>query len=702
MSAAAILKSGAEVLQGMPDFKLVGREKELATLMNILGRRSAHNVLLTGQPGVGCSSLCYGLQLAKSDPNVPFDIIHKRIWWLDSDGLFADPDKTEELFDAMIARVSDTSDADTILVIEDAKNFIESINNSGNASFVNQMMRQIELNRMQVIMAVRDQELEMVLNAHSCMREQFTILEVNPPTGDKLRMIVKASAATLTKHHGITIDDDAIEQAIYLTTTYPGKERSLMRAQPDASLTLLDRALSVYKNESHANPPHLVSAREALSQDPENPQLQARVNQLTDEWQARRKEAIHACEKQAAGESTLLSMEKELEAIRATKKNDDTNGFMMIGREEQELLERISAAKGLIKQYSDKYKAFCADANNQLRLMPEHVFAKFSRLSGIPFDKLKEDEGKKLLALPELLKQRIFGQDHVVHKVSDALLTSSVPGLKARGKPDAAFMFCGSSGTGKTEMVKALAAILKDDELALLRFDMSEFSEKNNVTTLVGAPPGYTGYENGGILTNAIRKRPHAIVLFDEIEKAHVSIYDIFLQVLDEGRLTDTQGRTVSFENTILVFTTNTGAEHMLNSSLSYEEQCRLTLASLSEKYRAEFLNRFEGRQNIVMFKVLPKEVIHDITRQQLKKVNAGMAANGLDMKLSMDDEDIIRLCDYHYAPESGARGIDGLFRMNVYSKLARLIKTGEASNRVKVSFADGEFTLAASLDNAS
>lgn len=698
MQSTDILKSGAVVLEGMPGFQLVGRDAELFAMINILGRRFAHNVLLTGQGGSGCSALCYGLQQAKLRPDTPFDLLHKRIWWLDTDGLFSDPEKTESLFDDMMARVSGTADNDTILVIDDARNFIEAATSSGNGSFINQLMRQMELNRLTVIMEVRDNELDMVLNIHSCMREQFTIMELPPPARDKLHMIVTASGAKLSKHHGIAIDPDAIEQAIYLTTTYPGKERSLMRAQPEASLTLLDRALATYKNASHANPPALKMAKAQLKQDPENVALKAQVDQLATDWDRRRKEAAASCEAQANGEQLLVRLEAELAALQGKKEQNSDVGLVMTSREEQELYSQIHQCKTVVKQSGAVFKNFCEEVNASLRLTGDDVFAEFSRLSGIPFDKLNEDEGKKLLNLPVALKKTIFGQDHVIDQLADALLTSSTPGLKERGKPDAAFMFCGSSGTGKTALAKALAAVLKDDEQAMLRFDMSEYTEKNNVTSLIGAPPGYAGFENGGVLTNAVRKNPHSIILFDEIEKAHVTIFDIFLQVLDEGRLTDTQGRTVSFENTTLIFTTNTGAEHMLNDQLSFEEQCEKTLESLSAKYRAEFLNRFQGRQNIVMFKVLPKTVIHTIARGQLNKVNTNLETAGVNLKLSMHDDDIVRLCDYQYNPERGARGIDGLFRTNVYPKLARIIKTGEPCDHVKVTFVNDEFALESSV----
>lgn len=681
------------MLDDKPDFKLIARDTELNQMINILGRRFAHNVLLTGQGGAGCSTLCLGLQKAKEDSNTPFDILNKRLWWLDTDGLFSDPDTTQELFDDMIQKVSNTADKDTILIIEDARNFIDAMNSSGNGSFINRLMRNIEQNRFQIIFEVRDIDLEALLNSHGSMQELFTIMEVNPPSLDNLHKIVTGACDKLNQHHGINIESSAIEQAIYLTTAYPGKERSLMRAQPEASLTLLDRALSTYKNTNHSNPAELKELKARLELEPDNAQLLNELSQLTQEWENKRKTMVSACSSQASGEELLLKLEAELATMQAKKEPND-GGFMMSSREEQELSMQINEARNAIKLNRERFESLSAEINDKLSLTGDDVFNEFSRLSGIPFDKLNEDESEKLLNLPVELKKRVFGQDHVIDQLSDALLTSRTPGLKERGKPDAAFMFCGSSGTGKTELAKSLASILKDDENAMLRFDMSEYSEKNNVTSLIGAPPGYAGFENGGVLTNAVRKNPNSIILFDEIEKAHPSIFDIFLQVLDDGRLTDTQGRTVSFEHTILIFTTNTGSEHMLNPELDFKVQLQNTLEALNKEYRAEFLNRFGGRENIVAFKVLPKEVIQFITRCQLNKVNADLAAADVELELTMSDDDIARLCDYEYKPERGARGVDGTFRTNVYPKLARIIKTGVPCKQVNVTFVDNEFSL--------
>lgn len=690
------LVTGEKMLNRRPDFKLVGREAELDILMKVLMRKSAHSVILVGQGGVGCSALTYGLQQAKSEPATPFDIVHKRVWFLDTDGLFSDPEKTSESFTKMISILADTTDNDTVLVVEDTRDFIDAVTNSGNTSFINTIMREVERGSFQIIFEVKDTDLDFLLNCHSNMREMFTIMEVREPNPEALDLIVSAATKSLEKHHGIKVSPEAREQAIHLTTTYPGKESSLSRAQPEASLTLLDRALATYRKEAHAKPPALRKAEETFQQHP-SPVTEAALQKALDNWRSTTAEMSKACEKQAMGERMLAELEGRLSEVRSSRNNQSKEGQTMTltSPEEQTIAIEISNAKKIISENTKVYEETSKRINEGLMLEELDVFREFSVLSGIPFDKLNEDEADKLLNLDSVLKKSLFGQDHVIDQVVNALLTARTPGLKERNKPDAAFMFCGSSGVGKTELAKQLAKQLKDDEHALLRFDMSEYKEKFAVTSLIGAPPGFQGYDQGGVLTNAVRKNPNSIILFDEIEKADPSIFDIFLQVLDDGRLTDTQGRVVSFEHTILLFTTNTGAANFLDDSLSYDQQMEGTLEDLSEAYRAEFLNRFNGRENIVGFKVLPIEVIELIARGQLKKVNKGFAENGVDLKVAMSDNDIRRLVEYQYKPERGARGIDGIFRTNVYPQFARLIKTNGANGQTaNICFEDGQFTV--------
>lgn len=690
-----LLVAGDVKLQENPHFNLVGRDEELDNIMKILLRKSASSVIMVGQGGVGCSAIALGLQQAKGLTTTSFDITHKRMWWLDVDGLFSNPDQTAESFEKIMKVLSATPDSDTVLIVEDTRDFLEACNSTGNSNFINQMMRQVERGSFQVIFEVKDQNLEVVLGMHGHMKQLFTILEIKEPSKDNLIAIVEAGTKALHKHHGIAVSEEAQTQAVHLTTMYPGKEASLARAQPEASLTLLDRALSTYRKAAHRTPPaHLLElmARVDLSNDPEDRQ---QLDIMWAEWEVTKTDIDGACKLLSTGELQLAELQDKVAKLAEHK----GGGVMNNCPEQDELHRKIEMVQGVIKGASARYSKATEAINKNLKLTAAHINTEFASLSGIPTDKLNENAADKLLQLEDKLKTAVYGQDHVISQLVDALMVAQVPGLKAKGKPDAAFMFCGSSGVGKTELVKQLALQLKDDEGAMVRFDMSEYKEKFMVTSLIGAPPGFAGYGEGGVLTNAVRKNPNAIILFDEIEKAHKDVFDLFLQVLDDGRLTDSMGRVVSFEHTTIVFTTNTGASNFLDTDMSYDTQMDLTMDSLGEEYRAEFLNRFNGRQNIVGFKVLPVEVIHKIAKGQLTKMNKDMAENGVKFLASMSDDDVTRLVADTYDAAHGARAIGGIFNKRVYPLFAKVIATTDFTKlthglEVGVTYVDGEFDI--------
>jgi ATP-dependent Clp protease ATP-binding subunit ClpB len=689
------LMSGECKIQENPHFNLVGRDTELDSVMKILLRKSASSVIMVGQGGVGCSAIALGLQQAKGLTTTSFDINHKRIWWLDVDMLFSEPDQTAESFEKIMKVLSATPDSDTVLIVEDTRDFLEACNSTGNSNFINQMMRQVERGSFQVIFEVKDQNLDVVLGMHGHMKQLFTILEIKEPSKENLIAIVAVGTKALYKHHGIGITTEAQTQAVHLTTMYPGKEASLARAQPEASLTLLDRALSTYRKAAHRTPPaHLLElmARVDLSNDPED---RSQLEIMWAEWEVTKAEIDGACKLLSTGELQLSGLQEKLAVLEAK----NAGGLMTTCPEQDELRRKVEMVQGVIKGAAAKYSKATKAINKNLELTDAHINTEFANLSGIPTDKLNENAADKLLQLEDKLKSAVYGQDHVISQLVDSLMVAQVPGLKAKGKPDAAFMFCGSSGVGKTELVKQLALQLKDDEGAMVRFDMSEYKEKFMVTSLIGAPPGFAGYGEGGVLTNAVRKNPNAIILFDEIEKAHKDVFDLFLQVLDDGRLTDSMGRVVSFEHTTIVFTTNTGASNFLDPDMPYGTQMDLTMESLGEEYRAEFLNRFNGRQNIVGFKVLPVEVIQKIAKGQLVKMNKDMAENGLKFKAHMADEDVVRLVDQTYDPAHGARAIGGIFNKRVYPLFAKVIATTDFTKltnglEVDVTYSNNEFDI--------
>ncbi|WP_425074786.1 AAA family ATPase [Sagittula sp. S175] len=686
---------GADVLAARPHFRLVGRAAELRQISGMLMRKHASNVLLVGPGGVGASALCLGLEAAKNDNSLPFDILSKRLFWLDTDGLFSTGAhaRISEGFEKLRRTLLRT--ANSVLIIDDFRDFIDAARNNGTTHLINAIMRDVINGRYQCILESRDEDLEAVLKCHSNMREVFTMLDIREPGAEALEEIARVGAERLTAHHRVPVSDDAIGAAIDLTGKYHVGDMSLSRAQPERTLNLLDRALTSYRQSVHANPPHLVKLRVALSELDRVPadglaaqraELTAMLQTAEADWQGKvdRLQALRKAQK--SGEELLLALEEQLAEERAREKPPVeteapsfsarlSGGAGFGSREEARIQSEIQQAARAIKDNATAFDALEAEMNAGLSLNAQAVTLEFSAISGIPADKLNQDERQKLLSLDTTLKARVFGQDHAVEKLVGAVLMANA-GLKEPDKPQGSFMFCGPSGVGKTEIAKALAQALKDSEKAMLRFDMSEYMEKHALAKLIGAPPGYEGYEAGGILTNSVRRNPHSIILFDEIEKAHPDVFNVFLQVLDDGRLTDNRGLTVSFANTLIIMTTNIGQPSFLDDSLTYDEAMADTMHELENTFRPEFLNRFNGRQNIIGFKKLPLDLIERIAERELRKVNGRITAAGHGVRITMATDQISALCRDRYNPVHGARGIPGFFAATVYPSIARTILT--------------------------
>ena len=688
------LISGSELLSMQSDFKLVGRADDMKRLTSVLMRNKAASVILVGPGGVGATALVMGLQALKNDPNVAFDIVSKRIFWLKTDELFSsgNHDEINKGFAGVLNILKRTPDS--ILVIEDTRDFIEAARNNGCSHFINSLNACLKAGETQVILETKDPDLDMVLNSHSDMKQCYTIIDLNEPVGDDLLQIVQANASNLSKHHGISIEEDAVTTAVELTNKYRTRDSSLSRAQPERSANLLDRALATYRLDAHKRHPQVsyLLASGVKEGDP-------RIIQLDTDFaktQARIKELFKL---QRDGEIAVFELEEQIASAKKEEEEAAARGEAPVQMEEaprrmqmfanvvksggfespkvRELRDRIRQYEQVINENRAEFDVLTEQINNQLSLTKERVYAEFSRLSGIPVSKLNEDEMEKLRNLENLLNSRVFGQNEVIHKIANAIKVARV-GRRGGGKPQAAFLIMGPSGTGKTEVCKALAHALKDDEAALTRFDMSEYMEKHSVAKLIGAPAGYEGSERGGILTNAMRSNPHRIILFDEIEKADPAVFDLFLQILSDGRLTDNHGRTVNFSESMVIMTTNIGQTFFLDDTLSSEEAERLANVELDNIYRPEFLNRFAGRQNIVCFNRLELDSIEKIVKRELNALSKAYKENGLDIVFS--DESVKNFCADHYQPRHGARGLQGYVVANIEPLVVNLI----LENKVK------------------
>ena len=666
-----------EYLAAFPDFKLVGREYDLERISSILIRKESNSLLLSGPAGVGISALVCGLQAAKDLPDTPFDIIGKKFFWLDTDALFScgDSCKINDDFQRMLKKLNQVPES--VLIIKDVFSFIEAAQNTGNAHFINAINSVDKSARFQVILEARDEQLNSVFKWNPAIPELYTLYDVKEPSSAELTQIVSSVAEGLAAYHCMSIDASAIEEAIRLTSKYRDS-MGLGGAQPQRSISLLDRALASYRQVTHREHPKIseLAARIAAAPDDKaREELQAQLDEWQRDWETLNAEISKTYTCQRDGEMLRFKLQDELAELEKKEKDNlppESSGVKTFAQlaangfgspEATKIKEKIRRIDKEIADNAEQHKKLVAIANKGLLLTRREVIAEFSKISGISANKLDEDEVQNLIRLESNLLSRIFGQDEVVRHVANSIKVAKVDTLEEAG-PAVSYLFLGPSGVGKTEMAKALAQYVFGDEKSLVRFDMSEYMEKHAVAKLIGAPPGYEGFEAGGILTNSVRKKPVGVYLFDVIEKAHPDVYNIFLQILSDGRLTDNIGRTVDFSEIVIIMTSNIGQTYYLDEELSDEEARELATAELNKTYRSELLNRFNGRENILHFRRLAQEVIERIIRREIDKLNNSYQAKGLEIQVA--DECISHFCKDHYDLVRGARGLPGYIKANI------------------------------------
>lgn len=689
---------GEEYLKRFPNFRLIGRQQELADASAILMRKKSNSLLLVGPAGVGATSILLGLQAMKKDPNAPFDIISKRFFWLDTNGLFSSGDSAEinKMFQRIVEQLWKTPN--DVLIIKDTKTFIESSQSSGNSHFFNALTNCVRNERTQVILEVREEDLGYVLKHHADIRENYTLMEVKEPRGTELDEIVAGAIEGLVKYHGVKVSDEARKVAIELTSKYVSDK--LREAQPARSVTVIDRALARYCQDAHRNPPHIraLEAELAKATDAETTsRLVSALETARAEWDATQKELRRLYNEIRDGETQIqewedriveLEAEEQKKSAEARAAEAKTRGFGAVGdyltgagndtAEMADLRGRIKKLQPLVDAERKKFDELTAKINSTLLLDKDYVMAEFSRITKIDVSELNKNEMDVLRTLEDTLKGAIFGQDFAVSKVSNGIKVAKVGG-RNEGRPLGSFMFLGPSGVGKTELAKQLAKALG---LELLVLNMADFQEKHSVATLIGAPPGYDGYEDGGILTNAARRNRKLLVLFDEIEKGHKDVYDVCLALLDNGVLKDRRGLDAFFDEAVCCFTTNLGQPHFLNEELSFEEATRLAIADVDAHFRPEFLNRFEGRENIIAFNRLYAEHVERIVFKEMRKVSDAYIKRGITSVV--DDVTVKEFVKDQYVPKVGARGLPAIIRTKLDPVIVDQILNGKT----------GEFTI--------
>ena len=672
---------------------VIGRDEEIRRVLQILSRRTKNNPILVGEPGVGKTAISEGIAQKIVDGEVPENLKSRIIYSLDLGALIAGAKyqgEFEERLKGVVKEVVD-SEGEVILFIDEIHTLVGAGRSSGAMDASNILKPALARGELRTIGSTTLDEYQKYFEADKALERRFQMVMVDEPSPAASISIMRGLKERYENHHKVRIEDDALIAAVELSHRYITN-----RFLPDKAIDLVDEAASKLRLEMNSVPEPIA-------------ELDSRIRQLEIEKEAVRREGV-----------SLKTDKIKAELKELTEQRDGLRGRW---NEEKKILSELQAARQRVEDYkieahnaeragdygkvaeirygkmADTLKLIVDLQERQAAIKdpiiteavtPEDIAEVVAKWTGIPVKRMLESEREKLLRMEDQLHKRVVGQNEAIEAVSDAVRRSRA-GLQNEKRPIGSFLFMGTTGVGKTELAKALAEFIFNDENMMTRIDMSEYQERHSVSRRVGAPPGYGGYDEGGQLTEAVRRKPYSVVLLDEIEKAHPDVFNILLQVLDDGRLTDNKGRTVDFKNTILIMTSNVGAD-IIQNNMGRVADCREEVMEvLRRTVRPEFLNRID---EVIMFEPLSQTDIRDILKMQIAVLQSKLSENGVTVTFSQEFEDYMSTKGYE--PAYGARPIKRLMQKELVNLLAKSILDGHVHRNsvILVDVKDGQIVM--------